>query len=89
MTGDNTKAGLPLPQTKKLKEQLSQLEDQLHHLLASYQFYDHAIRSMTDPRELEDSEAWFFGLFLNQQWLQRQGETIMAELVTIKHSLPT
>jgi len=43
---------------------------------------------MTDPRQLDDSEAWYFGLFLNQQWLRRQGETIMAELVKIKQSLP-
>ena len=88
MAEHDDKAGLPLSQTKKVKQQLSQLEDQLHHLLASYQFYDHAIRSMTDPRQLDESEAWYFGLFLNQQWLRRQGETIMAELVRIKQSLP-
>jgi hypothetical protein len=49
MTTDNNNVDLPLPPTKKLTEQLSKLEDQLHNLLACYQFYDHALRAMTNP----------------------------------------
>ncbi len=96
MTKRDDKADSPLPQTKittnpqtALTERLSQLEDRLHNLLACYQFYDHAIRAMTDPTQLEDSQDWYFGLFLNQQWLTRQGEELMAELVDIKISLKT
>jgi hypothetical protein len=89
MTGDNSNADSPLQQTKTLTEQLSGVEDKLHNLLACYQFYDHAIRAMTNPEQLDDSQEWYFGLFLNQQWLRRQGEMVMAELVEIKHSLPT
>jgi len=89
MAEHDDKAGSPLSQTKITINQLSKLEDQLHNLLACYQFYDHAIRSMTNPEQLEDSEEWYFGLFLNQQWLRRQGETVMAELINIKQSLNT
>ena len=87
MTTRDDKADLPMPQTKTLNEQLSRLEDQLHGLLACYQFYDHAIRAMTNPEHLEESQEWYFGLFLNQQWLRRQGEKVMLELTTIKQSL--
>jgi len=89
MTKRDDKADLALPQTKTLTEQLSRLEDQLHNLLACYQFYDHAIRAMTSPEQLEESQEWYFGLFLNQQWLRRQGEQVMTELVSIKQSLNT
>jgi hypothetical protein len=51
--------------------------------------YDHAIRAMTNHEQLDDSQEWVFGLFLNQQWLRRQGEKLMAELVEIKQSLKT
>jgi hypothetical protein len=80
-------AGSPLLPTKTLTEQLSSIEDKLHNLLACYQFYDHAIRAMTNPEQLDDSQEWYFGLLLNQQWLRRQGENIMVELVEIKRSL--
>jgi len=89
MAKRDNKAGLPLLPTKTLTEQLSDVEDKLHNLLACYQFYDHAIRSMTNPEHLEDSQEWYFGLFLNQQWLRRQGEMVMVELVEIKQSLTT
>ncbi|ODS24404.1 hypothetical protein AB835_03645 [Candidatus Endobugula sertula] len=89
MTTNNSNVDSLLQPSKKLTEQLSRLEDQLHNLLACYQFYDHAIRAMTNPEQLEHSQDWYFGLFLNQQWLQRQGENLMAELINVKQSLPT
>ncbi|ODS25035.1 hypothetical protein AB835_00580 [Candidatus Endobugula sertula] len=54
-----------------------------------YQFYLHVIRALVEPEELEDSKDWYFGLFLNQQWLRQQGEKLMTELVEIKQSLNT
>jgi hypothetical protein len=42
---------------------------------------------MTNPEQLEDSQEWYFGLFLNQQWLRQQGEKIMVELAEVKRSL--
>ena len=51
----------PLP-TKTLTEQLSSVEDKLHNLLACYQFYDHAIRAMTNPEQLDESQEWYFWL---------------------------
>jgi dTDP-4-amino-4,6-dideoxygalactose transaminase len=91
MSNENDKAGLPLPQTKlttdqqqALTEPLSKLEDQLHNLLASYRFYDCAIRHMTEPDHLEESDDWHFGLFLHQQYLQQQADKVMEELVSIK-----
>ena len=91
MTKRKSKAGLSLPQTKittdqqqALTEPLSKLEDQLHNLLASYRFYDCAIRHMTEPDHLEESDEWHFGLFLHQQYLQRQGEKVVEELLNIK-----
>ena len=89
MSKKDDKADSTLPQTQLTIEQLSKLEDQLHNLLACYQFYDHAIRAMMNSEQLDDSQEWVFGLFLNQQWLRRQGEKVMAELVEVKHSLPT
>ena len=96
MTKRDDKAGSSLlptktltPDQQTLTERLSKLEDRLHNLLACYQFYDHAIRALTNPKHLEDTEDWYFGLFLHQQWLRQQGEQIMAELVDIKQSLPT
>lgn len=96
MTKRDDKADSLLPQTKltthsqaALTERLSKLEDRLHNLLAGYQFYDHAIRAMTNPEQLDDSQEWYFGLFLNQQWLRQQGERVMAELVDVKVSIKT
>ena len=87
MTTDNSNADSPLQPSKKLTERLSRLEDQLQNLLACYQFYDHAIRAMTNPEQLEDTEEWYFGLFLNQQWLKQQGKQLMAELLKMRESL--
>lgn len=96
MAEHDDKAGLPLSQTKitthqqtTITERLSKLEDRLHNLLACYQFYHNSIRAMTEPTQLEDSQEWYFGLFLNQQWLTRQGEQLMTELVDCKASLNT
>ena len=96
MAKRKSKAGSPLPQTKitshpqtAIIERLSKLEDRLHNLLACYQFYNHAIRAMTDPNQLEDSQDWYFGLFFNQQWLTKQGEQLMAELIDIKVAIKT
>ena len=94
MAKRDDKADLSLSQTKitthqqaNITERLSKLEDKPHNLLACYQFYNHAIRAMTDPTQLEDSQDWYFGLFLNQQWLTRQAEQLMAELVDLKLSV--
>jgi hypothetical protein len=54
------------------------------NLLASYRFYDCAIRHMTEPDHLEESDEWHFGLFLHQQYLQQQADKVMEELVNIK-----
>ncbi len=79
-------AGLPLSQTLLLREQLTRLEDRLHRLLASYQFYDTAIRAMTAPDYVEhtalSNEECHFEFYLNQQWLQQQGEEVITELIT-------
>lgn len=85
MTKRDDKAGLPLSQTLLLKEQLTKVEDRLHQLLASYQFYDNAVRSMVDPELFgKDSkgEDCHFGLCLSQQWLRQQGEDVVTELIT-------
>ena len=98
MTKRDDNAGSPLPQTQnaatgqsELIEQLSQLEDKLHNLLACYQFVGEAIRLMTSPEHdlLDNSEQWHLGLFLNQQWLQQQGGQVMQELLSLKRSLKT
>ena len=96
MTKRDDNAGSPLPQIQnantgqsELIEQLSQLEDQLHNLLACHQFFGEAIRLMTDPEQPTNSEDWHLGLFLNQQWLQQQGGQVMQELLSLKHSLKT
>ena len=67
-----------------LHDKLPNLEDKLYNLTASYQFYDCAIRHMTEPDHLEESEEWHFGLFLHQQYLQQQVEQVMEELLKIK-----
>ena len=91
MTKPNDKAGSPLSQTKittpqqqLLTETLAQLEDTLHNLLASYRFYDCAIRHITEPDHYEGSEEWHFGLFLHQQYLQQQASTVLEKLVSLK-----
>mgnify|MGYP001030688050 CR=1 FL=1 len=96
MAKHDDKAGLSLSQTKlttnqqqAFTERLSKLEDRLHNLLACYQFYDHAIRAMTNPEQIDNTDEWYFGLFLNQQWLRQQGERVMAELVDIKVAIKT
>lgn len=89
MATRDDKADSPLPQTKTLTEQLSRLEDQMHNLLACYQYYGEAIITITDPDRLDGSKEWHLGLFLYQQWLRRQGEKVMVELVDIKRSLST
>ncbi len=45
-------------------QELTKLEDSLTHLLASYQFYDHAIRAMTSPNyhDESDSNNWHLGV---------------------------
>jgi len=91
MSEHDDNAGLPLSQTLLLKEQLTRLEDRLHQLLASYQFYDNAIRSMVDPESLDrglgrgnEGEDCHLGLclHLHQQWLHQQGEAVVTELIT-------
>ena len=96
MAKRDDKADLSVSQTKitthqqaNITERLSKLEDKPHNLLACYQFYNHAIRVMTNPEQLDNTDDWYFGLFLNQQWLTKQGEQLMAELVDCKASLKT
>ena len=84
MTECNSKSTNPLT-----TEQLSQLEDRLHNLLACYQFFGEAVRLMIDPEQTTCPEDWHLGLFLNQQWLHQQGEQLLQELVRVKHSLKT
>ena len=69
--------------------QLARLEDQLTHLLACYEFYDHAIRAITSPdyQQEIDGHQWHLGLFLQQQWLQDQGQDIIQQLQTIRQGL--
>ena len=94
MTEHDDNAGLPLSQTLLLKEQLTRLEDRLHQLLASYQFYDNAIRSMVDPQSLNkvlasdnQGEECHLGLCLHQQWLHQQGEDVVTELITTQQMM--
>ena len=92
MTKRNSTLGLRLRKTIKshqqfkqsLNERLMVFDDQLHNLLASYRFYDCAIRHMTEPDHLEESDDWHFVLFLHQQYLQQQADKVMEELVSIK-----
>jgi len=65
---------------------LARLEDQLNQLLACHEFYDLAIRAITSPDYDEelDGKQWHFGLFLQQQWLQDQGQAVVNELQTIR-----
>jgi len=90
MTKRDDKADLSLSQTLLLREQLTKLEDRLHQLLASYQFYDNAIRSMIDPECLgksSEGEDCHLGLCLNQQWLQQQGDHVITELIITQQML--
>ena len=89
MSKSNDKADIALPQTQQLTEQLSHLEDRLHNLLACYQFFGEAVRLMTDPNQLDNTNDWHMGLFLNQQWLRQQSEQLLQELVRVKNSLNT
>ena len=68
---------------------LAQLENQLNQLLACHEFYDLAIRAITslDYKEGIDGQRWHFGLFLQQQWLQDQGQALITELQTIRRVL--
>jgi hypothetical protein len=68
---------------------LARLEDQLNQLLACHEFYDLAIRAITSPDYDEEIEGkqWHFGLFLQQQWLQDQGQAVITELQTIRRVL--
>ena len=84
MAEHDDNAGLPLRQTQLLKEQLTKLEDRIHQLRCSYQFYDSAVRAMARADELRteiDNEDYYFGLHLNQQWLRQQGEDLTTELI--------
>jgi hypothetical protein len=69
---------------RTLSDKLPTLEDQLYNLTASYRFYDCAIRHMTEPDHLEESDDWHFGLFLYQQYLQQQADKVMEGLINIK-----
>ena len=44
---------------------------------------------MTHPEylDIDDLQEWYFGLFLNQQYLRDQSDSLRAELRQIKHSL--
>jgi hypothetical protein len=42
---------------------------------------------MTEPERFEEFDEWHLGLFLHQQWVRRQGDKLMAELVAIKEGL--
>ena len=93
MAKRNTKADLPLRQTKLTHEQqkslavpLEQLEDQLYQLLACQRAYDFAVRSLTLPDDPENAEAeqFEFGVFLYQQQLQQQRDKVMETLEAIQ-----
>ena len=67
-------------------QRLARLEDQLNQLLACHEFYNLAIRAITSPDydgEIDDHQ-WHFGLFLQQQWLQDQGQAAINELQSIR-----
>ena len=69
-----------------LNNRLMVFDDQLHNLLASYRFYDCAIRHMTEPDHLEESDDWHFGLFIASAIFayQQADKAVMEELVNIK-----
>ena len=77
-----TSTSLPL-------HRLARLEDQLNQLLACHEFYNLAIRAITSPDYVEeiDDHQWHFGLFLQQQWLQDQGQAAINELHNIRRGL--
>jgi hypothetical protein len=90
------KAGLPLLPTKTLTtdqqtliEQLSGLEDRLNNLLACYRFIGEAVLALTEPERFEEFDDWHLGLFLHQQWVRRQADKLMAELIKVKLSIKT
>ena len=68
---------------------LAQVEDQLNHLLACHVFYDTAIRAITqlEVDEPPSNEHWQLGLFLQQQWLQDQGNAVASELRIILQTM--
>ena len=68
---------------------LARLEDQLNHLLACHVFYDTAIRAITqlEVDEPTANDRWQLGLFLQQQWLQDQGNAVVSELRIIRQTL--
>jgi hypothetical protein len=70
-------------------QRLARLEDQLNQLLACHEFYNLAIRAITSPDYDEefDDHQWHFGLFLQQQWLQDQGQAAINELQNIRRVL--
>jgi hypothetical protein len=70
-------------------QRLARLEDQLNQLLACHEFYNLAIRAITSPDYHEDIDGhqWHFGLFLQQQWLQDQGQAAINELQNIRRAL--
>jgi hypothetical protein len=70
-------------------QRLARLEDQLNQLLACHEFYNLAIRAITSPDYDEeiDGHQWHFGLFLQQQWLQDQGQAAINELQNIRRVL--
>ena len=70
-------------------QRLARLEDQLNQLLACHEFYNLAIRAITSPEYNEeiDDHQWHFGLFLQQQWLQGQGQAAIDELQNIRRVL--
>jgi hypothetical protein len=63
------------------------LEDRLNNLLACYRFIGEAVLALTEPERFEEFEDWHLGLFLHQQWVRRQADKLMAELIKIKQSL--
>ena len=96
MSTDNDKADTTLPQTKTLTteqqtliEQFSGLEDGLNNLLACYRFIGEAVLAMTEPERFEEFDDWHLGLFLHQQWVRRQADKLMAELIKVKRSIKT
>ena len=94
MSVNNDKADTTLPQTKTLTtdqqtliEQFSGLEDRLNNLLACYRFIGEAVLALTEPERFEEFDEWHLGLFLHQQWVRRQADKLMAELVAMKAGL--
>lgn len=89
MTATNSTSIDDVSSTSLPVHRLARLEDQLNHLLACHEFYDLAIRAITNPEfeEETDDQRWYFGLFLQQQWLHDQGQAVMSELQLIRQVL--